>query len=431
VKHAGWFLVVSGLASALAAAEGAEPPRSHARTETTTQEAFDRAAPAVVRLEIVEGGSGARATIGTGFFVDGEGSVATNFHVVAQVVHHPSRYRIRWERRDGSSGAARLAAIDVVHDVAVLRADDAPGAYLALADRVPAQGARLFSLGYPHDLGLSIVEGTFNGYLDHSLYQKIHFTGSLNPGMSGGPTLDASGRVIGVNVSTAGNQVSFLVPVTRVRALLEEVRAPAFAPPAEFLPVVREQLLRSQDAYVAKLLEEPLPTVDIAPFRLPAKMAPFVKCWADARREGSDLHEVVNHECSTDDWVYVSSDQFSGVVEYRHHVVTTEELNPFRFASLYEQHLQTPYGSFAGSEESVTRFRCRSGVVERDGTKLQSVACLRAYRKLPGLHDYVLKVAVLGDPQAGAESALALSGVTVANARRVTQRFMEAIAWSR
>jgi hypothetical protein len=289
----------------------------------------------------------------------------------------------------------------------------------------------MFSLGYPHDLGLSIVEGTFNGYLDHSLYEKIHFTGSLNPGMSGGPTLDRAARVVGVNVSTAGNQVSFLVPVSRVRALLEEVRAPGFVPPAAFLQIVRDQLLRNQDAYVAKLLEAPLPTVDIAPFRLPAKMAPFFNCWADAQREEGELHEVVNHQCSTDDWVFISSGQLSGIVEYRHHVVTTEHLNPFRFASLYEQHLVTPYGDFAGTEEDVTRFRCRTGVVDRGGTKLQSVACLRAYRKLPGLYDFMLKVAVLGDPRAGAESGLALSGVTAENARRLTQRFVEAISWTR
>jgi len=38
----------------------------------------------------------------------------------------------------------------------------------------------------------------------HALTPRIHLTGALNPGMSGGPTIDATGRVVGVNVATAG-----------------------------------------------------------------------------------------------------------------------------------------------------------------------------------------------------------------------------------
>ena len=60
-----------------------------------------------------------------------------------------------------------------------------------------AHGARLYSIGNPHDLGISIVEGTHNGLLRHTLYPRIHFTGPINPGMSGGPTITPEGAVVG------------------------------------------------------------------------------------------------------------------------------------------------------------------------------------------------------------------------------------------
>src|SRR5574338_1212032 len=166
----------------------------------------------VVKIEISENGSAAKASLGSGFYVSAAGDVITNYHVMSQVVHDPDRYDARIITAAGDTLGVTLLAIDVVHDLALVRASRPPAHWFALADATPEQGDRLFSLGHPLDLGLSIVEGTYNGLLRHTLYPKIHFTGSLNPGMSGGPTLAASGDVAGINVSTEGNQVSFLVP---------------------------------------------------------------------------------------------------------------------------------------------------------------------------------------------------------------------------
>ena len=52
-----------------------------------------------------------------------------------------------------------------------------------------------------NDIGLTIVQGSFSGRLQRSLYDRLHFTGSINPGMSGGPALNAQGAVVGVNVA--------------------------------------------------------------------------------------------------------------------------------------------------------------------------------------------------------------------------------------
>jgi len=404
---------------------------SRAAAEDDAQAVFAMAADSILQIRVVETSSGAKALIGSGFFVGPAGRVVTNYHVVSKLAHDPGRYRIECARHDGTTFAATIDAIDVVHDLALLRSGQTGAPALPLVETALRQGARLYSLGHPHDLGLTIVEGTFNGRLDHSLYDKIHFTGSINPGMSGGPALTAGGEVAGVNVRTAGNQVSFLVPVDRVRALLEVVSAPAFAPPADFLPEIRRQLLANQDAYFAALLAAPLPTSEIAPFTLPGRIAPFVRCWADAERGDGLAHESVDHTCSTDDYVFIGSDQVSGILEYQHHVVTSQKLNRFQFFQLYSDLFAEPYGAFTSSEDEVTPFRCESSLVHHDATELKAVTCLRAYKKLPDLYDFVLRAAVVGRPDAGVESSLALSGVTVENAKRLARRYLEAISWAR
>lgn len=401
-----------------------------AATQPETPAVFDRVAASILQIRVVERGSSAKAVIGSGFVVGANGTLATNYHVISKLVFDPARYRAELVRRDGTTAPLRLRAIDVVHDVALVSGPPDIGPPLPLSQAPIAQGTRLYALGYPHDLGLSIVEGTFNGFLDHTLYQKIHFTGSINPGMSGGPTITAAGEVVGVNVSTAGNQVSFLVPAARTQGLLDEPAPPADQPPDDWLTVVRRQLLASQDAYFAHLTEQPLPTEAIAQFTLPGRIAPFVKCWGDADRGKDQRYELVNQSCSTDDYLYLSGDQVSGIIEYQHRVLTSDELNPFQFFTLYGQYFASGSGYFFGSEDKITRFRCETRAVEHAGTTMKAVFCLRGYRTLPGVYDAVVKAAVLGPVGAGAETSLTLSGVSFENARRLAGRYLEAIAWT-
>ena len=69
-----------------------------------------------------------------------------------------------------------------------------------------------------------MVPGPTNGLVEHSYEDRLLFSGSLNPGMSGGPSLNSQGDVIGVNVATAGSQLSFLVPVKKVKRMLAKNR---------------------------------------------------------------------------------------------------------------------------------------------------------------------------------------------------------------
>ena len=397
----------------------------------TTPEIFKQYSEHVVKIEVVETGSAAKASIGTGFFADKLGRIVTNYHVISKLVHSPERYRIELTDFAGQTSAASVLGVDVVYDLAVLRTERQAKGFLTLESTPVEQGTRLYSLGHPRDLGLTIVEGTHNGLLKHTLYPKVHFTGSLNPGMSGGPTLTQAGRVVGVNVATEGNQISFLVPAERAMALLEKTASTANPAAASFLAEVGRQIHANQTRYLDGMFGANTPRVELGPYDLPTKPTEFFRCWADAVRRKELPYASVSHDCSTDDYIFVSSEQSSGIVRFFHQLLSTEELNPLRFFTLYSAQFQAGNAAMFGNEEEVTRFRCQTRNVNAANGKLKAVLCARQYLKLPGLYDAVFKAATIGSRNAGLVSTLSLSGVSFDNVQSLSRRYMENIKWRR
>jgi serine protease Do len=391
---------------------------------------FQRFADRVVKLQVVESGSGAKSSLGTGFFVAGDGRLISNYHVIAETVAD-TRYRLEWLERDGTAHPARVVAIDVVRDLAVVATDRVRERFFALGAPDIARGTRLYSLGHPEDLGLSIVEGTYNGLLEHTLYPKIHFTGPLNPGMSGGPSLTADGQVVGVNVATAGNSLSFLVPVEAAVGLLERSGE---EDPEAFEDQIAAQVLANQDRYLKTLFQGTDSSLTIGPFALPTQPAAFFRCWADADRDEDALYEFVDHRCSTDDYIYLSGSQSSGIVSMTHRVLVSRGLSPLRFYALYTgQFRQATFdGGFEfESGDNLTDYRCRDDNVRRDGLVMRVSFCVRRYRKYRGLYDARIKAAVLGARDAGVVTQLNLSGVSFENAEQLARQYLDRIRWAK
>jgi len=389
---------------------------------------FERCSPAVLQIRIVQVDSGAKASIGSAFAVAGGRRLVTNFHVISEVVHRPDEYRA--ELVDGENVApVALLAFDVVNDLAILEPATPHRAALELGTEPLRKGTRLYALGNPLDLGLSISPGTHNGLLEHSRYRRIHFTGSLNPGMSGGPAVTADGRVVGVNVASAGDQISFLVPVRHVRELVARTLETGFAPAAKPTEELRRQLDAHQDEYLAELLAQPSRSVAMGPFSALTQPAPYFNCWGDAQHDDDDRYEAFVHQCTTDDWVFVSNERTLSLLQLRHQFVRSGELTPAQLHALLSQFFENNYSSQWGAERDLTEFRCRNGFVRQGGAVWKTAFCARRYLKLHGLHDVVFKAAAFGQPGAGFDTALVLSGVSLENAERLARRHLEALAW--
>ncbi len=392
-----------------------------------TSDVFRRYAGRVVKIQVVESSSGAKASIGSGFFVTPDGHIVTNYHVISSLINTPERYRAEAIEPGGATVPVTVLAIDAVHDLAILNSGVRGRPHLDVGTAPIAQGARLFSLGHPKDLGLTIVEGTYNGLLN-TLYPRIHLTASLNPGMSGGPTIDDRGRVIGVNVSTMGEQVSFLVPIDRAAGLLQQALARTGKHEAPSLAQVGRQLRDHQAAYLRDMFDSTTKTLELGPFRVATQPRPFFRCWGDATVEPNLPYENSRHNCATDDAVYLDEDQKTGTVTIGHELIVTKHLNASRFFVLYTS-LFGSDNSPSGDEEYVTNWKCVTRNVRHGKTPMRAVMCLRRYRKLGELYDGYLKAAVLGPRDVGLVSTLNLTGVTYENLTRLSERYLRLVAW--
>jgi S1-C subfamily serine protease len=391
-------------------------------------ELFNRFAAFATRIQIVEKLSGAKSAIGSGFFTTAGGHIVTNYHVVSSVINWPDRYRTELVEPNGSTTAATVLAIDVVHDLAVLKSDVHNRPFFTLQQVTPRHGERLFSLGNPKDLGMSIVEGTYNGLLEHTLYPRIHLTAPINPGMSGGPTIDEQGRVIGINVATEGNEVSFLVPVERAIALLQT--ALSGDPPAEAptLGLVAKQLRQHQDAYMKEMLGASAKMIDFGPFRVVTQPAAFFRCWGDGSRSQELPYERTRHRCTTEDDIYLDVDQTTGSLSLNHQLITTKTLNAAQFFALYTKTFAFD-NSPSGEEEYVTNWKCVTRNVRNDTVRMRAAMCVRRYRKLGELYDANLKLAVLGRSDVGLVSTLNVTGLTYDNLTKLSERFIKQVSW--
>jgi len=183
------------------------------------------------------GGPSQSATAtGTGFVVDGKGHIVTAAHVVEGA----SSISVKFQ--DGTTRTAKVLGTDEATDVAVLAVDPSgltlhplalgSSASLAIGDQVAAIGD---PFTYDRSLSTGVVSGldrTISAPNGFTVAHAIQTDAALNPGNSGGPVLDASGRVIGIvdQIATNGSSqtssgVGFAVPIDLVRSELSKLEA--------------------------------------------------------------------------------------------------------------------------------------------------------------------------------------------------------------
>ena len=244
---------------------------------------FEQAKGKLLQIRVLHKATGALASMGSGFLASADGLVLTNYHVVAEAALESTIYELEFQRSDGTTGRPRLLAVDVANDLAVLSTELRGQPFLKIRAAPLEKGDRGFALGHPLHLGPAIVEGTYNGYVEATAIPRIHFTGAVNSGMSGGPAIAPDGAVFGVNVSRMWLQqlVSFLVPAPAAAELLRRAQSGG-EPTADFRKEVGAQLLAQQARLFERLLAEPVKTSAMG--RYTSRMPRGPSCGAQAPR---------------------------------------------------------------------------------------------------------------------------------------------------
>ncbi|MGH2786894.1 MAG: S1C family serine protease [Actinomycetota bacterium] len=160
----------------------------------------------------VVGVAGARSA-GSGIVI-GPGRVVTN-------AHNLRRGTVTVTFADGRTAEGRAAGVDVDGDVAVLDVDtaDAPALSWSENNGTPRIGDAVFALANPGGRGLRVtfglVSGTersFRGPRGRRISGSIEHTAPLLPGSSGGPVVDRSGRLLGINTNRLGEGFYLALP---------------------------------------------------------------------------------------------------------------------------------------------------------------------------------------------------------------------------
>jgi 2-alkenal reductase len=193
---------------------------------------FARVSPSVVQITTIINGKGSEDSqikMGSGFFWDTDRHVVTNAHVLdkADAV-------IVW-LADGQQLDAAVVGSAPHYDLAVLRVkapstQPAPIAVGSSADLKVGQSA--FAIGSPFGLDQSLTAGVISSLKrqlptgeGRSISDIIQTDAAVHPGNSGGPLLDSSGRLIGVNTiaysaNDTGSSFGFAIPVDVVKRIV-------------------------------------------------------------------------------------------------------------------------------------------------------------------------------------------------------------------
>lgn len=396
------------------------------------EEIFQQLTPSLYQIRLIDKASGEKSSIGSGFQISANGLIATNYHVISGFARYPDKYEIQLQDNQGNKSPLTLQSVDVINDLAIVKREtDIDMPFFILASNTPIKGEELYSLGNPHDLGMIVVPGTYNGLKKESFNDRIHFTGSVNPGMSGGPVVNKKGEVIGINVATSGNQIGFLVPYDKLQKLYESY---LLNPPSNITTQMADQLANNQHKLISTLLGQDWHIKQLGEALIPIIDEPFIRCWGESNADREEaLVTMVAANCSLEENTFLASHFFTGSIEMDFRYMQARDISDTKFYQLYEKHISEAGPGNQAEKEDVTEYQCHDDIVSHTSVNTistKSIFCTRAYKDFPELYDVLFLSASIDKESQALVSHFTIAGVKEAMALRFTKRFMETVSWN-
>jgi len=166
---------------------------------------------------------------GSGFIIDKDGHILTNYHVIADArqvevtLHNRKKYR------------ATIVGTDRSHDLAVVQIKAPDLTPMVLGDSGNLQvGQKVYAIGNPFGLTGTLTRGIVSSIRQvqepdgMTIDEAIQTDASINPGNSGGPLLNMHGEVIGINTMIASNVgqsagIGFAIPINTAKAVINDL----------------------------------------------------------------------------------------------------------------------------------------------------------------------------------------------------------------
>jgi hypothetical protein len=403
---------------------------------------FARLRPLVFQIKTAISATAPKNSYGTGFVVDKSGLLITNYHVVADSILEPERYHV-YLVDGGASFPAEVVRVNVIDDLALVRVQRTFPGRIEISAAVPAQGSAIYSLGIPEDLNMSIVEGTFNGVIMEGPYSKIHMSSPINAGMSGGPTVDGAGRLLGVNVSRLlfSNNVSFAVPKKGVSEIIDswaKVKSGTPPPtPLEFEDEISNQLRAAGQKIYQDLVQGGREQRRFGPWRLPA-LPEEIRCWSDKSPvEKEKKYSVVTESCFLMNSAHLGHGVGSAEFAMEARECVRSGLNGLQFFNLLNDHyaMSTKTGLLGSpiSRDTISEFTapiCTSHkIVNAQGVPLLVHACTKEFVRYGGVFESAVDLVSLLSGRRNLVLKVGFSGLTFERSQEMIKYFIDAVGF--
>jgi S1-C subfamily serine protease len=166
---------------------------------------------------------------GSGFIIDKDGHVLTNYHVIAEArqvevtLHNRKKFR------------ATIVGTDRSHDLAIVQIKAPDLTPMVLGDSKNLQvGQKVYAIGNPFGLAGTLTSGIVSSIRSVqepngiNIDEAIQTDAAINPGNSGGPLLNSHGEVIGINTMIASSVgqnagIGFAIPINTAKAVLNDL----------------------------------------------------------------------------------------------------------------------------------------------------------------------------------------------------------------
>jgi S1-C subfamily serine protease len=166
---------------------------------------------------------------GSGFIIDKEGHILTNYHVIADA------RQVEVTMHDRKKYKATIVGTDKSHDLAIVQIK-APGLQpMTLGDSTNLQvGQKVYAIGNPFGLAGTLTRGIVSSIRQVQepdglvIDEAIQTDAAINPGNSGGPLLNWHGEVIGINTMIASSVgqsagIGFAIPINTAKAVVNDL----------------------------------------------------------------------------------------------------------------------------------------------------------------------------------------------------------------
>lgn len=218
----------------IAITEAAQPPSFDAEEQNNIA-VYKRVLPAVVNITSTAVaydffyGPVPQEGQGSGFIIDPQGHILTNYHVIA------GARRVEVSLSDRKKYTAAIVGTDKTHDLAIIQIRAPRLVPAVLGDsKGLVVGQKVFAIGNPFGLSGSMSRGIISsirsvrGEEGSFIDEAIQTDAAINPGNSGGPMLNSRGEVIGINTliaSSVGQSsgVGFAIPINAAKAVLNDL----------------------------------------------------------------------------------------------------------------------------------------------------------------------------------------------------------------